>query len=212
MQEVSVSGAILLLPFLALGVVVGLRRSWIAEGVTAGLLGIVMLAFDALRALMLAILRLLARIGTEVASAAGVGGPNLERTINRLPDTLVIVVCTILFVAAAYSVGSALGRGTGAGRLRRAAGGAIGALNVLLLLAIISARVQDVAGSGRLRQLFLVPGSRRGLNVEVSPFPAVSVLTGWTASAFMVLVMVGLLAMLVVGFNWAVNRLPKLRG
>jgi hypothetical protein len=24
--------------------------------------------------------------------------------------------------------------------------------------------------------------------------------------------MVGLLAMLVVGFNWAVNRLPKLRG
>jgi|GEM_PF-1233230 len=212
MQQVSLSGALLLLPFLVLGVVAGLRRSWVAEGVTAGLLGIVMLGFDALTALMLGILRLLARIGSEVASAAGVSGPNLERTVSRLPENLVILVCTVLFVAAAYSVGSALGKGAGAGRVRRVAGGAIGALNVLLLLAIVSARVQDVAGAGRLRQLFLVPGSRRGLNLEVSPFPAVGVLTGWTASAFVVLVMLGLLVMLVVGFNWAVNRLPKLKG
>jgi hypothetical protein len=204
MAEVVVPPGALLLPLLLLGAVAGFRRSWARETITGLALAVVLVAFDRLVGLALGTLRVLARTATELARAAGVEAPNLGRALEGLPPALVVLVCTVLFVVGAYWLGQRLGAEGGESRLRRLGGAVVGALNVLLLVAILSARAHDILGPARMRRLLLVPGSGRGMDVQVSPFPSSGVLAQWSAYVVVLLVL--------VAFGWALTRLPRLRG
>lgn len=201
-MEITIPPALLLLPLLLIGAAIGFRRSWARETITGLALAAVLVAFDRGLALVRAVLRLVARVAAELAEAAGVRAPDLAGALDRAPSALLILVCTVLFVAGAYWLGNVLGNGGGASRLQTLAGGVIGALNMLLLVAIVSVRAQEILGAERLQRLFLVPGSRRGLDVEVSAFPSAGVLAQWGAYA--------VIALILVAFGWGVSRLPRL--
>ncbi len=204
MAQLTVPPTVLLVPLLVLGALVGFRRSWPRETITGLALAVVLVAFETLVGLVLGVLRLVARLAAEVAGAAGVRAPNLERVVNGLPYSLVVLVCTLLFLVGAYWMGNLLRSASGMSRLGRLAGALVGALNVVLLVAIISARAPEILGAERMRRLFLVPGAGRGVDVQVSPFPSSAVLAQWSAYAVVLLVL--------VAFGWAVTRLPRLKG
>lgn len=204
MAEISVPPTVLLAPLLIIGALAGLRRGLARETVTGLSLAVVLLAFDGLVRLSYGVVRVLSQVASELAATAGVRAPEIGGLVPSRPSTLVLVLCTVLFLFGAYWLGSVLGSGGGGSRWRSLTGAMLGALNVLLVLAILSVRAQDILGRARMRQLFLVPGSRRGLDVQVSPFPPSAALAQWGAYAVIVLVLIALV--------WGVTRLPRLKG
>ncbi len=202
MAQLNIPPAVLLLPLLLIGAGVGFRRSWARETITGLVLAVVLVAFDTGFRLVLSLLSILASVAEEIADASGVRAPDLSGMVGRLPRGLTVLVCTAVFLIGAYWLGNVLGNRGEVSRARRLAGGAVGGLNVLLLLAILSARAQDILGVGRLRRLFLVPGSGRGVDVQVSALPSPGVLAQWSAVAVVVLVL--------IAFAWGITRLPRL--
>lgn len=203
MVQLSLPPALLLLPPLLFGAIIGYRRTWGREVITAIVLALVLLGFDGLHGLVWGCVRAFARVVTTLTKAAHMGAPQLERSLNRVSPGLVTLACIVLFVILAYWLGSLLGREGNGSRLRMFAGAAVGALNVLMLLALVAAQARDVLGPARLRKAALVPGSGRGVDVTLPPFPAPAVLIEWSVYALVLL--------FVVGFCWAVSRIPKLR-
>lgn len=204
MAELRVPAAVLLLPLLALGAFAGYRRAWARETITGLGLAIVLIAFEGFHSLVKASLRLGARFVAAVADAADVSGPPLERSLNRIPPGLVALACVVVFIFTAYWLGNALGSADGKTRLHRALGALLGALNVVLVLAIVASQAQAILGRARMRQLFLVPGSSRGVDVAVSPLPGSSVLVQWSVYVLVILVL--------IVFGWGISRAPRLRG
>lgn len=202
MAQLNIPPLVLLLPLLFVGALVGFRRSWARETVTGLVLAVILVGFDRLVVLVRALLRILARAVEELAGAAGVRTPNLTAALERLPVALVVLVCAIIFLIGAYWLGNVLGNKGATSRVQRATGAGVGVLNTLLLLAILSARAEDILGASRLRRLFLVPGSGRGVDVQVSALPSSAVLAQWSAFAVVVLVL--------IAFAWGVTRLPRL--
>jgi hypothetical protein len=154
-------------------------------------------------ALALSIARLGARLVSEAAGAAGASAPRLERTVDRLPRTGVLLASAALFILAAYWLGGRFGRDGGA-RLYRLGGAALGALNALLVLSVASAAAREAFGPARLRTLLLVPGSARGLDVRIPPLPSAATLSQWSLYAVLVLAL--------LACWWAATTLlPRLR-
>ncbi len=204
MVELRIPAVVLLLPLLLMGAALGLRRGWARETLTGLGLAVILVAFDRLVAVALAAITFVGRVAGEIARSAGVGAPRLDSLLNRAPRGLIVLVFAVIFLVVAYKVGHMRGNKGGDTRYGKLAGAVVGALNVLLLLAIVSARASDVLGAARLRRLFLVPGSGRGVEMEVPPFPSAAVLAQWSAYAVVVLML--------IAFGWGLTRLPKLRG
>ena len=202
MARFTLPAAALLIPLLFFGATGGYRRSLGRETVTGLCLGLILLAFDWLTSVALGLVRFIAGLVADLAGTVGIRAPQLERGLDTAPRNLIVLGCIILFILGAYWIGNRLG-GQAGSRLARLGGAAIGALNVLLLLTIISQRAQDVLGAARMRRLFLVPGSERGLDVRIPPLPPSAVLAQWSLYALLVLVL--------VAFFWGVSHLPRLR-
>ena len=204
MAELRIPAAWLLLPLLAWGAYWGFRRGWMRETITGLGLALILTASARLTAIVLGVLTLIGRIAREVAAAGGIRVAPPERVLARIPEPLLLGVSTAAFVLAAYRVALLVRGGDGGSRLSKLAGAGIGALNVLLLLAIGSQTIRQMLGPARLRRLFLVPGAARGVDVRVPPFPSPAVLAQWSAYAVVVLLLVAL--------GWGLTRLPRLRG
>jgi hypothetical protein len=204
MTQITLPPVMLLLPVLLVGAWLGYRRTWAKETITGLALAVVLVGFDRMLGMVVALIRLVGRFVAAAAQAARLGAPPVERAVDRLPQALLALGCLVTFVAAAYWLGNVLGRQAGQGRVLRLSGALVGALNVLILVAIVSARADDILGRARLQRLFLVPGSPRGLDIEVPPFPSSAVLVQWSAYALVLLVL--------IAFGWGVSRLPRLRG
>ncbi|MDQ3855466.1 MAG: hypothetical protein M3281_03635 [Chloroflexota bacterium] len=204
MAQIALPSVVLLLPVLALGAYIGYRRAWARETITGLVLAVVLLGFSRMVGLVLAVLRLVAKLLATVTQGTKLGSLPIERAVGRLPEGLVVLGCLVAFVGGAYWLGNVLGHQGGQSRLRQLSGAVVGALNVLMVVAILSARLEDIVGKARLRRLFLVPGSPRGVGIEVPPFPSSAALLQWSAYALVLLIL--------IAFGWGVTRLPKLRG
>ncbi len=186
---------LLMLPFLIIGMTYGWRRGPQEEAVTTLVLLAALLFFGNERLADLT--------GLLVNNIVGVFGlffsGLLGRDINTRPlvtaenQTAVRFIGYSVFVAAAYLIGSALGRRKGLSNMLRAVGSLLGSLNIVLIATQMFSFIQ-----GWLPQVFQREGT-----IRISPDSDSAALRSSLPSLFAVLLVI----LLVVVFL----RLPKIR-
>ncbi len=205
MADLSLPVVGLLFPILAIGAIVGYRRSWARETITGLGLALILIAFDQMTRLVVGVVALIARAVSALAAMAGARSVHLDHAIHEIPAPFVSLVCLVAFIVGAYWVGHTFGGRQPAGsRFHRAVGVLLGLVNVVLLLTILSKDAWKIFGRERMQHLFLVPGSGKGLSINLPAFPSENLLLGWSAYAVVIVV--------AVAVAWGVSRLSRFRG
>lgn len=195
MGVISIPAIAVVAPLLALSGYIGYRRSWTRELLTGAILVAGIAAFDRVVALLLQVAVEVTRAVAVLLARLGLRSLGIDSALAHAPKGAYVAVCSVAFLVLAYRLGGTV-QPAAARRLDQLAGVTLGAVNLLLLLAFVSARVDSVRPARG--------GAHAGLRIQLPALPAPDALSRWTAYAAVLV--------LVLAVGWGASNVYRIRG
>lgn len=194
MADVTVPPIALLTPLFALGCYIGYRRSWRRELLTGSVLVLGIMVFDSASSLLLQVVVDVARAVSVALTRLGLRSLGIDSAVAHLPRGVTVVIASAAFLLLAYWLGAKVQPASGS-RLDQLGSVLLGAVNMLLLLAFVSARYDSLSPRGG--------STHRAVRIELPALPPPSALSQWTAYAAV--------AVMLLAVVWGASHVYRIR-